>query len=155
MNAVNLRAWACKELSEPQLNFCQTVADEMINNRLDNSVNVIKQVPMPTLQKRGKGDGHILITWPHYCENWDLLKKNFSKTKKKYQKVHCNACNFKFRTYCNCDKATTLCSNCFTDHNPKVWWHIFCRNSLVIEKMSFLAVIFLSWLVFYTIAFLC
>jgi len=57
-----VQAWAHKELPEPQLNFHWTFTDKMRNNKLDNSKNVNEQVTMPTLQKRGKGDGHVLIT---------------------------------------------------------------------------------------------
>ncbi len=62
VNAMDLQVQACKEQVEPQLNFCWALADKTINNRLDNSGKDIKQVTMPRLQKRGKGDGHILIT---------------------------------------------------------------------------------------------
>lgn len=79
VNAMNLQALSHKEPPEPQLNFCQVLADKMIINSLDNSRNIIKHVTMPMLQKRGKGDGRVLTTWYHYRGSWDNLKKNISK----------------------------------------------------------------------------
>ncbi len=34
-----------------------------------------EQVTMPMLRKLGKGDGHFLTTWFHFCGRWDFWNK--------------------------------------------------------------------------------
>ncbi len=93
VNAINSWARARKAPSEPTLEFRNQLAEKMIHKKLDNNGNIVEEVRVPTLQKtRGKGNEHVLTSCPHYRGKWDPKKKNWAKTKQKYQKVHCNIC---------------------------------------------------------------
>ncbi len=120
VNTINSWARATKALAEPTLEFCKQLVEKMIHNKLNNNGNVVEEVRVSTLQKtRGKGNEHALTCCPLFHGKWDLKKKNWAKTKQKYQKVCCNICGFKCRTFCSCDRSETLYDNCFADHKPK------------------------------------
>ncbi len=119
VNAINSQARARKAPAEPTLEFRKQLAEKMIHNKLDSNGNVTVEVTAPTLRKTRSKNKHELVCRPHFRGKWDPKKKNWAKVKQKYQKVRCDNCGFKCRTFCSCDRSVTLCNNCFADHKPK------------------------------------
>ena len=113
-NAANSRARAKGDLAEPQLQFRKALAFCMLENTLNDAGVIVRQVERCLRTRDAVLAEHVLVTRPDFSGRW--LGTKWSKTKQVHQKSHCQGCNFRMRTYCECNKAVPMCFRCHVKH---------------------------------------
>ena len=120
-NAVHCKARATKAPATPQLEFRRNLAKLMLLNKIRNDRTRVAS-PMRN-RKRAREvrvSEHGLVSRPAGYGKWDNKKNYWSKIKTPYCKIKCDTCSTKVRTYCKCDKTTTMCTECYGVHMAEV-----------------------------------
>ena len=123
-NAVHSRARARGELPSPQLEFRRALALKLMTNMIADDGR-IDGSPMRSRKRRRCSRGspvveHVLETRPPFTGIWNPSLKNFGEVSTMYAKIKCSGCNNRIRTYCRCNKALSLCTQCFAAHMVEV-----------------------------------
>ena len=96
-------------IPETQLGFCRKLALGMLEYNLDDEDMSINYPIRHKKRSRGPGrPGHELA--------WNAGDNAWTKTKTEYVKIKCATCKTKIRTYCNCNKKVTMCTQCYGVH---------------------------------------
>ncbi len=103
--------------AEPQLQFRKNLAKCMMHNQLneDGKKGPLLETERRRIRRSCRGElEHMKMTRPNFTSKWNGSK--WKRVKTKHCKTYCRGCQFRCRTYCSCNKAITLCDDCFTDH---------------------------------------
>jgi hypothetical protein len=112
VNAVQSQARGKNEGAEPQLNFRQELARQMIENTLDDPPT--PEVAPVRRQQRRNAD-HALKRQAAFEGEWDLDRRKFKKVNTDYFCLKCRECGKKCRTFCSCNPGKPLCAlHCIT-----------------------------------------
>ena len=117
VNANNSQARAKSKPAQPTLEFRKKLAMQMMNNKLDSDGRVVPSPMRP--QKRSRLSiemEHGFEQRPNFTGAWDRIERKFATTTTKHCKTKCANCPNKVRTYCRCNKAVTLCTDCWGAH---------------------------------------
>lgn len=117
VNANNSQARARGKPAQPTLEFRKKLARQMMNNKLEEDGRVMHS-PMRAQKRVREGiEGeHGLEQRDNFTGAWDVLERKFATTTTKHCKTKCAKCPTKVRTYCACNKAVTLCTDCWGVH---------------------------------------
>ncbi len=117
MNALNAKARGRNEQAEAGLTFRRKLAEQMLNNQINDSGGV-SHSPMRSSgkQRRCEVVEHKLEKKPVYTGKYNATSKSWRKVKTKYLKMKCLYCPKEVRTYCTCNKQIILCGDCFGKH---------------------------------------
>ncbi len=113
----SMRARARGVDAEPQLVSFRRLAKCMLKNELDENCKPIITGTIATNRKRRHAtlDGdHRWLTRPNFTSVW--LGHQWKQVSTKHCKTKCTGCGFKCRNYCACNKASTLCRDCYDKH---------------------------------------
>ena len=117
VNAVQSRARGKNKVAEPQIDFCQELARQMIENTLDDPPT--PEVAPVRRQPRTNAD-HALKKRAAFEGEWDLDRRIFKKVTTDYVRLKCRECGKGCRTYCLCYPGRPLCVGCFVLHANEV-----------------------------------
>ena len=117
VNANNSLARANDTTAEHQIVFRKRLAKGMIENTLTSSGGVRHS---PIRARKRKSDcnepGHVLLKKPNYTGKYNPTTKQWATVKTQHLKMKCHGCSREIRTYCACNKASPMCSECFATH---------------------------------------
>ena len=117
VNAVESRARGKNEGAEPQLNFRQELARQMIENTLDDPPT--PEVAPVRRQPRRNAD-HSLKKRAAFKGEWDLDRHRFKRVNTDYVRLNCWECSKKCRKFCTCNPGKPLCTGCYALHSNEL-----------------------------------
>jgi hypothetical protein len=118
VNANNSKARAHDKPAEHQIVFRKQLAKEMMFNKITDSGGVRTSPIRAKMRSRMEmlETKHKLVKKPKFTGRWDASEKQWRASTVEYLKQTCKTCSREVRTYCTCNKATPMCSDCFAKH---------------------------------------
>jgi len=113
VNAVQSRARAKNKNAEPQLDFRQQMAQQMIENTLDDPPT---PEIAPVRHRPRRNADHTLKRRAAFEGEWDFNRRKFKRVSTDYFGLKCRECGKKCRTYCSCIPGRPLCAGCYALH---------------------------------------
>ena len=96
---------------EAQLEYRRALAFEQMTNTIGIE-NLPRQVPQRACNTLITTHEHVRK--PQYAGAWN--GREWSRIKKKYGQSQCRICKKRCRAYCKCNKAVTMCRDCYIVH---------------------------------------
>ena len=121
VNAANSRGRARDASADPVLSVQKKVAILMMDNMIDNERRIVSSPQRLLRTRRMAVNEHLLETRPNFTGRW--LGTSWKTNKQEHQKSKCDAdpgCKNRIRTYCSCNKARPMCSQCHILHVTRV-----------------------------------
>jgi hypothetical protein len=142
------RGWSVKLVERPEREVAVAGIPETAARKKRRALAISSEVPNNKVTDRGEADHedmgsrlplkihgeiHRLEHRPTFTTKW--LGNEWKAGTCKYQKTFCTTpgCKFRCRTYCSCDKAVTMCNQCFGGHIAQAKETLFGGNSEELE----------------------
>jgi hypothetical protein len=117
VNAIQSRAQGKNEGADPQLNFRRAMAQQMIENTLDDPPT---PEVAPVRRRPRRNADHVLKKWAAFEGEWDLDRRKFKRVTTDYVHLKCRECGKKCRTFCSCNPGKPLCTGCYALHTNEL-----------------------------------